>query len=64
METYMRGIQPTSLTDAELLNYCEIHWEEVEPAFLKELLRRMAQYMEQHIPDIAEPKDGRQLPLF
>ena len=64
METDMRGLQPTSMTDSELLNYCEINWEEVEPAYLKELIQRMARYIETHIPDIAEPKDGRQLPLF
>jgi hypothetical protein len=52
------------MTDSELLNYCEIHWEEVEPDYLKELIQRMARYIETHIPDIAEPKDGRQLPLF
>jgi hypothetical protein len=52
------------MTDSELLNYCEIHWEDVEPVYLKELLRRMARYMETHIPDIDKPKDGRQLPLF
>jgi hypothetical protein len=52
------------MTDSELLNYCEIHWDQVEPDYLKELIRRMARYMETHIPDIAEPKDGRQLPLF
>ena len=60
----MRGLQATSMTDLELLNYCEIHWEDVEPVYLKELLRRMARYMETHIPDIDAPKDGRQLPLF
>jgi hypothetical protein len=60
----MRGLQPTSMTDSELLNYCEINWEEVEPAYLKELIRRMAQYVETHTPNTAAPKDGRQLPLF
>ena len=64
METDMRGLQATSMTDSELLNYCEIHWDELEPDYLKELIKRMARYMETHIPDIAEPKDERQLPLF
>jgi hypothetical protein len=60
----MRGLQATSMTDSELLNYCEIHWDQLEPDYLKELIKRMARYMETHVPDIAEPKDGRQLPLF
>jgi hypothetical protein len=64
METDMRGLQATSMTDSELLNYCEIHWDQLEPEYLKELIKRMARYMETHIPDIAEPKDERQLPLF
>ena len=60
----MPGLQPTSMTDSELLNYCEIHWEQLEVDYLKELIKRMAQYIETHIPDIDKPKDGRQLPLF
>ena len=60
----MRGLQATSMTDSELLNYCEIHWDQLVPDYLKELIKRMARYMETHIPDIAEPKDERQLPLF
>jgi hypothetical protein len=60
----MRDIQPTSLTDTELLNYCEIHWDEVGPEFLKELVRRMVRYLETHTPNNTEEKDERQLPLF
>ena len=68
MEKNMQGIQPQALTDKELLSASLLMFEPdvgMPIPFQKELIRRLASFVEANGPRITNYKsDPNQLPLF